>query len=146
MRQTVKVKIGQLDLAAPILQKLMQLQMPIKLAYALQTTARAVGGEAAFITEQKQKIIEKFTEKGPDGKSIPGDQPGTWKLNPETQVEFWKAFTELMETEIDLTIYQISIASLETLPGVELSPIEIGTIWFLFEEHLEKVPPIEKCN
>uniref|UniRef100_A0A6M3JK92 Uncharacterized protein n=1 Tax=viral metagenome TaxID=1070528 RepID=A0A6M3JK92_9ZZZZ len=146
MKQAVKVKIGQLEMAAPVLQKLMQAQMPIKLAYALQKTARAIGEETAFITEQKQKTIEKFTEKGPDGKSIPGDRPGTWKLAEGTQTEFWKIFTELMETEIDLTIYQVPIASLETLNGVELSPIEMGTIWFLFEEHLESGPPIEKCN
>lgn len=74
------------------------LQIPLAAALRWKRILGVIKPLVLQMEEQQSELVDKFSLKGEDGKTIPGDQPGTVRL---ADVEgFQKAIQELSEVAV----------------------------------------------
>lgn len=91
--------IKDLLIAQPVLQRLNNEKMPAKLAYAMAKNFRLVNQELEDFEKARTKMLEDNFEKSEDG--------SRFVIPPEREAEAQKMFDELINTEVDLKVYEI---------------------------------------
>lgn len=105
--------------ALPLIQNIMDLNLPIKKAYEVYTLAKLINEKREFFINEEKKIIEKFNATVAEN--------GTIRFqSPQDQLAFYQAHSELMNYEVDdLKAVELSLSNLES---AQLKPYEIGLL------------------
>ena len=75
------------------------------------------------------KLMDKYVQKDENGNFMQTeDNPGFYKLIPETVEDFNKDRNELNQFEVEINIYTISPAEME---NIKISPAAITSIEFM---------------
>lgn len=100
----------------PILQKVMELKLPIKKAHGIYVLAKQINEQREFFINEEKKLIDKFNAEVLEGGSI------RFKT-PEEQAQFVKEHANLMNYEVsDLKTIELSF---DELGDTEFTPIDI---------------------
>ena len=102
--------------ALPILQRIMELKLPIKKAYKVYSLAKVINEQREFFINEEKKLIEKFNAEIVENGGI------KFK-NSEEQTQFIQEHTELMEYEV--TGLETLELDFDDLGEVEFTPVEI---------------------
>ena len=87
--------------ALPVLQRLMELKLPIKKAHGIYSLAKVINEQREFFMKEEQKLISKFNAEVLENGNI--------KFNSaEDQMTFSKEHADLMQYEIEELEKQIS--------------------------------------
>ena len=105
--------------ALPVLQKLIELKLPVRKAYEIYKLARQFNDIRDFSIMEEKKMIEKYeAEISQDGR--------IYFKTPESQNQFFEEHNSLMIGEIDS--FPIIELKLDELNDIVLSPMEIGLL------------------
>ena len=111
-----------------VLSKLTNMELPIKLSYALSKNITKIDSELKVYNKERQKLIEKYGAKDEDGK-IKTREDGTIDI---IDTEEWnKELKELLECENEIDIYTIDLESINT--DIKITPGELMVIDFMFK-------------
>ena len=99
-----------------------KLYLPVKVSFYLCKNISLLRTLASEIEEQQQNILRRFGTV---------DENGQLKFSKEDENIINKEFTDLMNLEQEVTIYQISLNTLEAL---ELSMAQIEALMFMIKE------------
>tara|TARA_Y100001963_G_scaffold160166_1_gene268533 strand:+ start:3964 stop:4380 length:417 start_codon:yes stop_codon:yes gene_type:complete len=121
----MKVKLGQIYAANPILGKLVEQQLPIRVAYRLTRLITKLNDEYDALDTSRIKLLEEY------GTPVDGVE-GQFQFTPENQVSFQEEFNNLLSEDVDLDWQPISIDDLGR--QTNLSVKELSSIGFLFQE------------
>lgn len=100
----------------PVLQKLMELKLPIKKAYTIYNLIKQIDEQRKFFIQEEQKLINKFNAEVLPNGNIQFD-------SGESQAQFSQEHFNLMEYEIeDLKIVELTF---EDLAEAEFTPREL---------------------
>lgn len=104
-------------------------ELPIKVSYAIAKNISKIESELKVYNTQKQKLIEKYSEKGEDGKTLI-DAENKIKIQDEYLENWNRDIEELLaiENEVDIHTFDISL-----LEGFSMSPSELMLIDYMIE-------------
>ena len=117
------ITLGQLNAALPSLQKLAQLDLPIKSAFRISRFLKQTENDVKALADIRTKILKEFGE--------PTDEPGQFKVLPDRIDDFKTELEKLQDEEIECDFQPIS---LEDLGNVALSAQDLLVIDFLFKD------------
>jgi len=131
----MKIKLGKLQEAKGIFDKIFNEPMDIKLSYRLGKIARKINSELADIDKERIKLVEKYADPVEEGK------PKQVKTNVR---EFIKDFTALLDTEEELDIQLIPLDLLLN-SGIKISSNDMATIADFIEGEKSEVKDDKKA-
>ena len=100
----------------PILQRVMELKLPIKKAHGIYVLAKQINEQREFFINEEKKLIEKFNAEVLEGGNVRFE-------TPEAQAQFVQEHAALMQYEVsDLKTIELS---LDDLGDAEFTPIDI---------------------
>lgn len=99
----------------PILQRMMELKLPIKKAYKVYSLARVINEQREFFINEEKKLIEKFEVEVLKGGNI------RFK-DAESQTGFIEEHSALMNFEVNAAAVDLSF---EDLGNSEFTPAEL---------------------
>ena len=102
----------------PILQRVMELKLPIKKAHEVYSLAKQINEQRDFFIKEEKKLIDKFNAKAVDNK--------VHFKSDSDQASFVKEYAELMQFKVE-NCTPINL-SFDDLGSAEFSPIEIGLL------------------
>jgi len=121
----MKIKLSQIFNVQPIIKKLIEQKMPIKMAYKLSKMAKALNSEYEEIEKQRTSLIQKLGEQTGD--------TGQFQVKEENAQAFIKEFGEFLNGEaVNLDFEKVSLKDLPD--DIKMSPQELIAIEFLFQE------------
>ena len=110
------MKVNQMLNSLPILQKMMELKLPVKKAYKIYNLAKAIEDKRQFFIDEEKKLIDKFNAEILENGNI------KFKT-AEDQMNFSKEHAELMNYEIeDLATLELSF---DDLGDAEFTPRDL---------------------
>lgn len=108
--------VQQMFNALPILQRLMELKLPIKKAYKVYNLAKVINEKREFFINEEKKLIEKFNAQVSENGMLKFEKM-------EDQVNFLQEHEEMMNyEELDLEVLELDF---DDLGDTEFSPIEV---------------------
>lgn len=114
------------------LSQLTQKNLPVKVSYAIAKNMTKIEGALDLYGKEKQKLIDKYSVKGEDGKTLIGEN-GTITIQHEL-LEDWNAdIKELQEIENEIDIHKFDI-NLILNGNYELMPGELMLIDYMIED------------
>ena len=109
----------QLINSLPVIQKLMDLKLPVKKAYSIYTLAKQINDNREFFIKEEKKIIDKF--------NVTILESGSLEFkSPEDQLQFIEEHNELSNYEVEN--FNIIELSFDDLKEAELSALEIAAL------------------
>jgi hypothetical protein len=120
-----KLTLTQIFNATPAIQKLVDKEIPVALAYKLSKNLRTLGGEMEIITNLRMKLFEKYGDKD----AIPGQivvPEGT-----DNHAKFIQEMTELMNQPVEIEIDKVP---LQELGDLRLSISDVMAMEYLFTD------------
>lgn len=93
-----KVKLLELKVAEPVLNKLISQPVLGKPAFKVASIIKIVGDQLVLLRDQERKLFEKFGEVKEDAIQV----------KSENMIEFQKEMLSLLNTEIELSIIKVS--------------------------------------
>ena len=101
------MKVQQMFNALPILQRLVELKLPLNKAFAVYNLIKQIESNREFFIKEERKLIEQF--------NVELLSNGDLKFNsPEEQAKFIQQHTEMMQCELDdLKVVEISLNDLK---------------------------------
>ena len=109
----MKIKRYQLNNILKVLNEIGDKKLPIQLQYKLLKLKQQAENEQSLQQELIDKNCLQFLEKDENGNPIP--QGGGYKIQKEKIEECNKIIAEVMETEIDINDFSITLDELETM-------------------------------
>lgn len=115
----IKVKLMELKVAEPVLNKLISQPVLGKPAFKVASIIKIVGEQLVLLREQERKLFEKFGEAKED----------TIQVKPENMVEFQKEMLLLLATEIELAITKLPTDDIDKFM---ITPEDaLGILWLV---------------
>ncbi|MBU3103002.1 hypothetical protein [Clostridium gasigenes] len=114
------------------LSQLTQKSLPVKVSYAIAKNIAKIQSELKVYGEEKEKLIEKYSVKGEDGKTIVEDD-NKITISKEFLADWEKDIKELQEIEVEIDIHQFNIDSLVN-GNYDMSPGELMLIDYMIIE------------
>lgn len=111
-----------------VLSKLTQMELPIKLSYALSKNITKIDRELAVYNKERQKLIEKYGEKDKEGK-LKTKEDGTININDIDS--FNNDLKEILEIETEVDIHLIDLDKVNV--DVNITPGELMVIDYMFK-------------
>lgn len=99
----------------PILQRMMELKLPIKKAHSIYSLAKVINEQREFFIKEEKKLIEKFEAEVLEGGNI------RFK-SAESQRGFMEEHSALMKFEVNAEVIDLSF---EDLGNTEFTPVEL---------------------
>lgn len=109
------MKVQQMLNSLPVLQRMMELKLPIKKAYSIYSLAKVINEQREFFINEEKKLIEKFEAEVLEGGNI------RFK-DAESQRDFMKEHSVLMKFEVNAEVVDLSF---EDLGNAEFTPVEL---------------------
>lgn len=110
---------------------LSQKEFPVKVSYAIAKNLSKLEAELKTYNLEREKLIEKYSEKDSTGKTIIDPTTQQIKILDENLDEWNKDFKDLLAIENDVEIHKFSI---EALNGQNISAGELMLIEYMIEE------------
>ena len=118
-REKMKLKLVEILNAKIVLEKLSKESFSAKNAYIIQRNIKNINQETEFFEENKRTLLNKYNvEIGENGIRVPENQTE----------EFIKEFNDLLHTEIEINILQISLNDF----AFSLSPESMSLVHWMF--------------
>lgn len=111
-----------------VLSKLTNMELPIKLSYALSKNITKIDRELEVYNKERQKLIEKYGEKDKEGK-LKTKEDGT--INILDIDNFNKDLKEILEIETEVDIHLIDLESINA--DIKITPGELMIIDYMFK-------------
>jgi hypothetical protein len=113
------MKVNQMLNALPVLQKIMELKLPIKKAYKIYNLAKSIEDKRQFFIQEEKKLIDKFNAEILENGNI--------KFNSvEDQITFSQEHADLMNYEIEeLETLELNF---DDLGDAEFTPRDLMTL------------------
>ena len=104
-------------------------ELPIKVSYAIAKNINKIESELKVYSNEKQKLIDKYSEKDDAGKTLI-DAENKIKIQDEYLENWNRDIEELLaiENEVDIHTFDISL-----LEGFSMSPSELMLIDYMIE-------------
>ena len=113
----MKLSIAQIKNAEPVVAKLLNVELPIKVSYRFTRIAKAFADELKYYEESRMKLFDKYGEDQEDGNR---------KIKSENEKQFFADLSSLLNEEVDFKFdHKINI---DLLDGVKLTPIELSSL------------------
>lgn len=112
--------------------QLTQRSLPVKISYAIAKNISKIESILKIYNNEKQKLIDKYSVKDEDGKTIIGDG-GNITIKEEFSDICEKEFKELKEIENEIDIHKFNINEL-TNSNLEMTASEIMLIDYMIIE------------
>lgn len=111
-----------------VLNKLIGMELPIKLSYALSKNITKIDRELIIYNKERQKLIEKYGAKDEEGK-LNNREDGTIDI---VDTENWnKDLRELLEIENDIDIHVIDLENIDS--DINITPGELMLTDYMFK-------------
>jgi hypothetical protein len=118
----MEMKLVDIQRAKPALTKILNANLPIKVAFRLGRLAKEVDKVLVEIEDIRSKLVQKYGSTTEQGVSV----------KPENIAKFQEEFSSfLSEESIDLDVEPIK---LDLLGDLELTPLDVVSLDFLLEE------------
>lgn len=124
----MKIKNEVLINSIGVLSKLTNMELPIKLSYALSKNITKIDRELEVYNKERQKLIEKYGEKDKEGK-LKTKEDGT--INILDIDSFNKDLKEILEIETEIDIHTIDLENINT--DIKITPGELMIIDYMFK-------------
>lgn len=116
----------------PVLNKLNQLELPVKVAFMLSKNIKKVDKSLEGYNETRKKLLLQYAEK--DEKEMPkSDEQGNIIFKEGCQEKWVRDIQELLELKTDVEIQKISTHDLFKAE-LSISPLELATIEFMIKD------------
>ena len=116
----------------PVLSKLNQSELPVKVAFILSKNIKEVDNGLDGYNETRKKLLFQYAEKDDEG--MPKvDEHGNIVFKEECREKWTKAIQELLELKTDVKIQKISTHDLFKAE-LSISPLELATIEFMIKD------------
>lgn len=106
-------------------------QLPVKVSYAIAKNIVKIEAELKTYNSEREKLLEKYSEKGEDGKSI--IENGNIIIQEDKIQEWDKDIADLLAIENEIDIHKFSINEFNN-KDCDISPAELMTIDYMIEE------------
>lgn len=117
--------------ATAALNEIIPQQMNYRTSLKISQNIKGIQAALTDYQEEMNKLMDKYVQKDKNGKFIQTeDNPGFYKLIPETMEDFNKDRDELNQFEVEINIYTISPEEME---NIKISPAAITSIGFMIE-------------
>jgi len=117
----MKIKLSQIYRAAPVVLKLTDQEMPIKMAYRIHKAIQNLQTEYARIEQLRMDLVKKYGE----------EIEQKLQVKQEHIIQFTQEFSGLLEEEIELDFDYID---LDALPeSLQITAQDLGAIEFLLK-------------
>ena len=110
------ITLGALQVAQPIVGRLMELSLPINLSYKVNKLVKLIQPELEFYQTSFRNIIEDCVERDAEGKYTP-TQEGII-IKPEKQDECKKRLEELNNIEVSQNVQLFTIEDIEKFDSI----------------------------
>lgn len=124
----MKISNEKLANSINVLSKLINMELPIKLSYALSKNITKIDRELEAYNKERQKLIEKYGEKDEEGK-LKTKEDGT--INILDIDNFNKDLKEILEIETEVDIHLIDLDKFEA--DINITPGELMIIDYMFK-------------
>lgn len=111
-----------------VLSKLTQMELPIKLSYALSKNITKIDRELTVYNKERGKLIEKYGEKDEEG-NLKTKEDGT--INILDIDSFNKDLKEILEIETEVDIHLIDLEKVNV--DINITPGEIMLVDYMFK-------------
>ena len=111
-----------------VLSKLTNLELPIKLSYALSKNITKIDVELKAYNMERGKLLNKYGEKDEEGK-LKLSEKG--EVNILDRENFNKDVAELLKCESEIDIHLIDLESIDT--DIKITPGELMVIDYMFK-------------
>lgn len=111
-----------------VLNKLTNMELPIKLSYAISKNITKINRELVVYNKERQKLIEKYGEKDEESK-LKTKEDGT--INILDIDSFNKDLKEILEIETEVDIHVIDLEKVDV--DINITPGEIMLVDYMFE-------------
>lgn len=111
-----------------VLSKLTNMELPIKLSYAISKNITKIDRELAVYNKERQKLIEKYGEKGEEG-NLKTKEDGT--INILDIDSFNNDLKEILDIETEVEIHVIDLEKVDV--DINITPGEIMLVDYMFE-------------
>ncbi|MDC4242666.1 hypothetical protein NE398_21330, partial [Clostridium tertium] len=110
-----------------VLNKLTNMELPIKLSYAISKNITKINRELVVYNKERQKLIEKYGEKDEESK-LKTKEDGT--INILDIDSFNKDLKEILEIETEVDIHVIDLEKVDV--DINITPGEIMLVDYMF--------------
>ena len=118
----MELKLIEIQKAQSALQKVMNADLPVKIAFRLSRVAKVIDGVFIDIEAQRAKLIKKYGVPSKDG----------FTVKPENVAQFQEEFTGLLSEEsVELNIEPFG---LELLEGIKLTALDMMALESFIKE------------
>ncbi|WP_099346038.1 hypothetical protein [Clostridium tertium] len=111
-----------------VLSKLTNMELPIKLSYAISKNITKIDRELVVYNKERQKLIEKYGEKDEESK-LKTKEDGT--INILDIDSFNKDLKEILEIETEVDIHLIDLEKVDA--DINITPGEIMLVDYMFK-------------
>lgn len=111
--------------------QLTQKELPIKASYAIAKNMAKLDGELKTYNSEREKLIEKYSEKDENGKPIITGEGNQVQLQKDLVAEWSKDIKDLLAIENEVDIHQFNINDLN---GLSMTPAELMLIDYMIQE------------
>lgn len=124
----MKLSNQQLVNSIGVLNKLTNMELPIKLSYELSKNIIKVDKELEVYNKERQKLINKYAEKDEEG-NLKTNEDGTVRI---LDIENWNNdLKDLLEIETNVDVHLIDLDDINT--NVNITPGELIVIDYMFK-------------
>ena len=113
------------------LSEIIKKQLPVKVSYAIAKNMAKIESELKTYNSEREKLLDKYAEKGEDGKLLIKD--GNFTILQENQDNWNSDIAELLEIENEIDIHKFSINEFNG-KTYDKSPMELMLIDYMIEE------------
>ena len=125
----IKVKLNDIVNSTETFNKIMQQSFKGSLAFKIARLARELDKEMQTFNSERQKIIQKYGEKGENGE-LKVDENGNVRFENSKIQEINDEFNSLLNTELEINADKLPIDSIDAF---EITPQEMLGIEIFFE-------------
>ena len=135
----MKIKLAEIKSRHQLLCMIGDKKLPIKISHAVGKNILKLQEELEAIEKARIKLVEQHAEKEEDGTCKIVD--GHYELGDNEQ-KLNEEFMEFMNSEVEVAVYTVPEAILETMEDVRydaLTPVEVIALDFMLEHPQETV-------
>ncbi|MGL5559199.1 MAG: DUF1617 family protein [Paraclostridium dentum] len=111
---------------------LTNMQLPIKVSYAIAKNVSKIEKELELYNKEKQKLIDKYCIKDEKGNNKI-DENNQFKIADENLDDWNKSINELLDIEIEIDTHKFNINDLLN-SNLDMTPSELMLIDYMIEE------------
>ena len=109
-----------------------EVQLPIKVAYAISKNINKIDCELKAYNSEKARLIEKYAEKDEEGK-VKADEYGNINIKVDCIEDWNRDIKELLSIENEIDIHMIQLDDLLNA-DYNVSPAELSAIDFMIND------------